>query len=46
MHSRFTNIQKADVISQYWRGKPVAKICEEYKSPDTKERDYFNRIQE
>ena len=30
MHSKFTDIQKADVIAQYWRGKPVTKICEEY----------------
>ena len=94
MHSKFTDIQKADVIAQYWRGKPVTKICEEfavskstvyawirpcsvkkeaaavgrhvfiqkemvnlqnkirphrsnnYRSPDTKERDYFSRMQE
>lgn len=30
MHSKFTDILKADVIAQYWRGKPVTKICEEY----------------
>ena len=30
MHSKFTDIQKADVIAQYWRGKPVTKICEEF----------------
>ena len=30
MHSKFTDIQKAEVIVQCWRGKPVTKICEEY----------------
>ena len=30
VHSKFTDIQKADVIAQYWRGKPVTKICEEF----------------
>ena len=30
MHSKFTDIQKSDIIAQYWRGKPVTRICEEY----------------
>ena len=30
MHSKFTDIQKAEIIAQYWRGKPVTRICEEY----------------
>ena len=30
MVSRFTDPQKADVVAQYWRGKPVTRICKEY----------------
>ena len=30
MFSRFTDMQKADIVAQYWRGKPVTRICEEY----------------
>ena len=30
MFSRFTDLQKADIVAQYWRGKPVTRICEEY----------------
>ncbi|MBR4392965.1 MAG: helix-turn-helix domain-containing protein, partial [Oscillospiraceae bacterium] len=30
MHSKFTERQKAEIIAQYWRGKPVTRICEEY----------------
>ena len=30
MFSRFSNKQKADIVAQYWRGKPVTRICEEY----------------
>ncbi len=30
MYSRFNDLQKADIIAQYWRGRPVTKICEEY----------------
>ena len=30
MYSKFTDVQKADIIAQYWRGKPVTRICVEY----------------
>ena len=30
MYSKFTDVQKADIVAQYWRGKPVTGICAEY----------------
>lgn len=30
MYLKITDLQKADIIAQYWKGKPVTALCKEY----------------